>query len=105
VKLQEFNDLCREEWKNGHGEVINLWLTEESYRELSNEAMTAGFQKQMALHVREDYADVSRVRGDPAISAVINPVTKAPVRMKLARDRDAADVYNSDTRQMYIKVL
>lgn len=103
MKFAEFQELCRKEWQEYHGDIHTLWLTEESYRELNTEAILARELHSVDLQVHEDFRD--RAPGRPVIGTLRNPVTKSPVRMKLCRDRDVADIYNGNTRQLFTKVL
>jgi hypothetical protein len=110
VTLDEFGELCKKEWSECRGEPVTLWLTEKSYRELQQFAM-----EQTVLHRENGNTQLaSRVicsqSGVPAQvglhqSSVTNPVTKNPVRMKLARDQDAADIFSQRDKVLYTKVL
>lgn len=108
MTLEEFHDLCRKEWSEGHGEVQVLWLTEDSYRELQHYAMEQPVLFKEDGHSQAASRTVYSRSGSAAqvgvsLSTVINPVTKTPVRMKLSRDKDAADIWRD--RIMFTKVL
>jgi len=110
VTLDEFRDLCQKEWKECKGEPVVLWLTEKSYRELQQYAMEG-----TVLHSEDGMTQpASRVvysrsnvptQVDMLSSTLVNPMTRNEVRMKLARDQDAADCFNGQAKVMYTKVL
>lgn len=112
MRLTEFRDLCQQQWKQCHGEIFTLWLTEESYRELQKDAVGAGAHDERVLTRNEEYADLElfpltgKSSGrSPAVGMIRNPVTKNPVRMKLARDRDVADIFDGDNRVIVTKLI
>jgi hypothetical protein len=75
MKLTEFNDLCLREWGEARGEVTSLSLTDESYEELA--------------------ADTTK-----ALAAVVNPLTRAEVKVTAGAATDTAEV-----RRHYARAL
>ena len=45
MTLDDLKDLCRREWDACKGELVTLWLTEKSYRELNYAAIAAHMHK------------------------------------------------------------
>lgn len=114
MKLAEFRSLCQKEWDEHRGEPVTLWLTENSYRELSEESLMAGAQDQMWLNIREGYETPSHASFGSferkavlgaRVSAVINPITRNAVQMKLALDKDAAEVFSGRDKVVLTRVL
>lgn len=111
MTLEEFHSLCRQEWAEEHGEIITLWLTQDSYRELQQ------YAREMPVLYKEDSGAAHTASrwiwnqaGNPTQvgvnqSTVVNPVTNTPVRMKLARDKDAIEAFSGNAKHMYAKVL
>ena len=108
MTLEEFHTLCKKTWNEERGDIITLWLTQESYKELQDYAMENPvlYKEDGAIHTasRDIYSHNSPVptQVEISLSTVVNPVTKNAVRLKLARE-DAADIYTSE--RMYTKVL
>ena len=110
MTFEEFTSLCQEEWSKCKGEIVTLWLTENSYRELQQHAMEG-----VVLHKQDGVSEsASRViynqHNAPSevslsSSTLVNPVTRNDVRMKLAKDQDVADCFSGRDRVMYSKVL
>lgn len=66
MKLSEFNDLCDREWANGRSDVVALRLTDESYKELAEDALIRG------------------AAGAPVLlplGEMLNPVTRSVVKV------------------------
>jgi hypothetical protein len=111
MTLDEFRSLCEKEWSTCRGEIVTLWLTQESYSELQQHATEYPvFYKEnggayAASRLVYNQTGDSAVQVSMGLNAITNPVTKNPVRMKLARDKDVADIFNGKTRQMYSVVL
>ena len=114
MKFSEFRELCQREWDKCHGDIITLWLTSDSYRELQEESLMRGAADEKILHVSTGYEEAShaswgtweRARVPVAsLNTVTNPLTRTPVRMKLARDKDAAECFSGTTKQFYTLVL
>ena len=103
MKLAEFQKLCQQAWQECHGEIVTLWLTQESYEELSKDATASRMLDRGHLSVAREYVDFAPQNA--AVSRIMNPVTKNPVRMKLAFDKDVADIYNGNTKQIFTKIL
>ncbi len=94
MKLKAFQDLCRDEWDARKGDVRQVWLCEDSYRELSEDA--AAYRQTETLDI---YLDENAVAGKAAgvqVSVLVNPYTRTVVKMRLARDTDVADVWYGD---------
>jgi hypothetical protein len=102
MTLTEFRALCEKEWRQGlGGEVAVLWLTGDSYKEL----LQTGAVREDGVLFKEDGATsvASRVIYDRrtempeqvgvSSNTITNPATRGQVRLKLARDRDVADVW------------
>jgi hypothetical protein len=113
VTLDEFRKLCRKEWDERKGDVMVLWLTQDSYRELQQEGV---MQEQAVLHKENGAARVASrevhnssgnapVQVGLQLNTVMNPVTRTWVRMKLARDQDVADIYSKHDKALYSKIL
>ena len=98
MTLDDLKDLCRREWDACKGDLVTLWLTEKSYRELNDAAVAAHMQKRTELYLRSDYAELGPAH--PAFDNVVNPVTGNPIRIRLAGD-NAADIWNGNDRIMY----
>ena len=114
MKLKEFQALCKKEWDEHRGEVVTLWLTEDSYKELSEESLMAGFQDQQWLNISSGYETPSHASFGSferkavlgaRVNTVMNPVTRTAVQMKLALDKDAADVFSGKDKILLTRVL
>jgi hypothetical protein len=82
VKIAEFNALCDREWANGRGDVTGLHLTDESFAELSLEALREAESAPLDV----------MLGAKPAASAVVNPVTRTVVKVQCGSVEDRAEV-------------
>jgi hypothetical protein len=95
MNLAEFRDLCRREWGNGNGDVRDLWLVADSYRELGYDAQQHGAKGETDIYFDED--DARDMAGQKVtLNVLANPVTLTVVKMHIARDLDVADVWYPD---------
>lgn len=82
MTVDDFTALCEREWNNGHGDVDRLWITKESWNELEKSMMLAGDGAWLnKLYMSSDFAE-----------RLTNPVTKTPIWIRPAGDRDAVEV-------------
>jgi hypothetical protein len=103
LKFGEFRELCMKEWRDNKGDVTVLWLTQESYRELQEDSLGLVEGQDVLFKENGTVQPAARVIYNPAgnvshqvgirMNTIVNPVTRTPVRMKLARDMDVADVW------------
>jgi hypothetical protein len=110
MTLEEFHALCRKEWDEERGDIVTLWLTQESYAELQQYAMENPVlhkedgKTQAASRAIYNQVNMTPTQVGISLSTVVNPITKNPVKMKLARDKDAADIYSSKSG-MHTRIL
>lgn len=78
MKLKEFTDLCVREWENGHGDVHEIWLPEDSFRELSIDTILDGAQDLISLYI--DKEDIIGIR-EGKLACLLNPITRTTVRV------------------------
>jgi hypothetical protein len=92
VKLSQFRALCHREWVQGdfRGDVVALHLTDESYDELSLEALTAGDLPDLELIINEPW--VPERSCGAALSTLSNPVTRSQVKVTGGSDWDWVEV-------------
>lgn len=82
MTVEEFTVLCEREWDNGHGDVDRLWITKGSWEELEKSMILAG-----------DGEWFNKMYSSPEFAErLVNPITKTPVWIRPASDRDAAEV-------------
>jgi hypothetical protein len=94
MNLKRFQDLCRDEWNNRKGDVRTMWLVEDSYRQLNEDALAYRQTDKMDIYLDEDAAQ-NKVAG-AQVSVLVNPYTRTVVKMRLARDTDVAEVWYGD---------
>ena len=95
MKYDEFIALCVREWENDNGDVRDLWLTEDSYRELSDSSLLHGAQELATLYIPVTEESPSEMRQGVDVKFLVHPVTRSVVKMHIARDMDVADVFYS----------
>lgn len=82
MKLNKFNELCQKKWE-GHGDVQELHLREESYDELWCDILVDGARPVSILNP----------------TAVLNPVTRSEVRIRITKaDKDFILVHQRGKR-------
>ena len=94
MRLKQFQDLCRDEWNNRKGDVRQIWLVEDSYRELNEDALRYKQTEALDIYLDEDAAEQKVVGAQ--VRVLVNPYTRTVVKMRLARDTDVADVWFGD---------
>lgn len=67
MKLEKFAELCKSKWDDGRGDMQELHLREESYSELLTDMLINRTRPVSLLN----------------ISAVLNPITRSEVRIKV----------------------
>ena len=78
MKLAEFSALCEREWGEARGDVIVLYLTDESLSE---------FKTDLLIHPD----DQCRTLLNP--SDLVNPITRSVVKVAGGASVDSAEVY------------
>lgn len=94
MRLKQFQDLCRDEWNNRKGDVRQIWLVEDSYKELNEDALKYKQTEVLGIHLNEEEQE-QKVTG-AQVRVLVNPYTRTVVKMRLARDMDVADVWFGD---------
>lgn len=94
MRLKQFQDLCRDEWNTRKGDVRQVWLVEDSYRELSDDALN--YKQTEAMDIYLGDPDEREMTGQVSLKVLVNPFTRTVVKMRIARDMDVADVFYGD---------
>ena len=98
MKLSEFKDLCDREWGEARGDVIGLALTDESYEELTTEALLEREGRTFSLLVAD--SELAAIRAGEAIPSLLNPVTLSAVKVTKGASIDSAEVTRHYGRAM-----
>jgi hypothetical protein len=98
VKLAEFNAICEREWREAHGDVMGLNLTDDSRQELVNDVLTSDTFDSCLLLIEE--SDLPAIRAGAGIGSVTNPITRTVVKITGGASVDSAEV-----RRYYAKAL
>lgn len=88
MKLDKFYDVCRERWDDAHGDVQELHLTEDSYDELWKDILVNRTRPVSLLNV----------------SAILNPLTRSEVRIRITKSSDFVMVYYKAGRKEKVNV-
>jgi len=91
VNLAGFRELCEREWGEARGDVIGLRLTDESYEELTREALLERESTVFSLLVPE--SELEAIRSGESFPSLLNPVTLSAVAVTKGASVDSAEVY------------
>ncbi len=84
MTVDDFVALCEREWDNGHGDVDRLWITKESWEELETSMMLRSGDE------HTPWFKTFRVTAEWSEN-LENPITKTPIWIRPAGDRDVAE--------------
>jgi hypothetical protein len=88
VKLDQFHDVCQQRWEDAHGDVQELYLTEDSYDELWEDILVNRTRPVSLLNV----------------SAILNSATRSEVRIRITKSADFVMVYYAAGRKEKVNV-